>query len=82
MCSNRGNHMLCRLKIIVAEEASQFGITAHSATERYKTHRQKRGLGPLTPDEKYQGNVVSEGFRDFVVMFVVISIFFNLPYIG
>lgn len=33
--------------------------------------RRKRGLGPLTPDEKYLGNVVSEGFSDFVVMFVV-----------
>lgn len=65
--------MLCRLKIIVPEEASQFGITAHSATERHKRHRRKRGLGPLTPDEKYLGNVVSEGFS--VVMFVVTLVF-------
>lgn len=63
--------MLCRLKTIIPEEASQFGVTTHSATKRHKGHRQKRGLGPLTPDEKYLGNVVSEGFSDFMVMFVV-----------
>lgn len=75
MCLNRRNHMLCRLKIIVPKEASQFGITAHNTTERHKRHSRKRGLGPLTPDEKYLGNVVSEGFSDFAVMFVVTLVF-------
>lgn len=60
--------MLCRLKIIVPKRLPSLGLHPRT-TERHK-RLSERGVGPVTPEEKYLGNVIYMGFCDFMVMFV------------